>query len=370
MKDTWSRWLEQPSSVLARIFVSAVLVTVATVILVAYYLLERNLETRLEKFGLNTLISREMLSTVDAETLPNQHRPNRLTPLAEYGNLVRFRQFYIRAQTPWTRDLMTMSYLPESLPVLAPLLHPETPLVCFSDSWPENALIDVSLNKQSGVAVVRKPPNLFRPLVTQNLLLVPQGWNPEVERFGYVDTTLLQRTNMSQPIEKFVKAIQLLYTADNRNPPQVQSPLAMVQELETLKSRQLQWRSAMAAMLGIVLALVFGAIAVLEFRQNLYISALLRSFGTPAKALYLRQWVENALLANLSALSAILVLAAFHAQLFGLLGFPRDILNLGTNNPYFSTEILLILICVNLGAFLSSLSVAWGLRKPVGEILS
>jgi hypothetical protein len=29
-KDTWSRWLEQPSSVLSRIFVGSLLVTVAT----------------------------------------------------------------------------------------------------------------------------------------------------------------------------------------------------------------------------------------------------------------------------------------------------------------------------------------------------
>ena len=42
LKDTWSRWLEQPSSVLSRMFVGGLLVTVATVILVAFNLLERN----------------------------------------------------------------------------------------------------------------------------------------------------------------------------------------------------------------------------------------------------------------------------------------------------------------------------------------
>lgn len=144
----------------------------------------------------------------------------------------------------------------------------------------------------------------------------------------------------------------------------------MIKELESLQSRQAQWRSAMAGLLGLALALVFGAIAVLEFRQNAYVSALLRSFGAPGKALYLRQWIENGVLANLAAFSAILLLACFHRELFSTLGFPRDLLDFKHGNPYLSWEIALILLWVNVGAFLSSLSVAIGLRKPVGEILS
>lgn len=368
-KDTWSRWLEQPSSVLARLFVSAILVTVATVILVAYYLLERNLETRLENFGLNTIVSKEMLTGNDPEILANQYRPNRLAPLAREGTLMRFRQYWIRGETPWSKDVLAMGYLPETLPYLASLVHAQTPLILLSESWPENVLIDVSFNKQSGTAIIRRPPPQFRSLVQQHLLLLPQGWNAEAERMGYLENTLFLRNATNRPLPEFVRAIQLLYGADNRN-PQVHSPVGMIKELETLKNRQMQWRSAMAAMLGVVLALVFGAIAVLEFRQNMYVTALLRSFGTPSKALYLRQWLENALLANLAAVSAILVLAAFHSKLFSLLGFPRDIVNLGTNNPYFSTEVILIFFWVNIGAFLSSLAVGWGLRKPVGEILS
>src|SRR6185369_16511106 len=71
-KDTWSRWLEQPSSVLARLFVGGVLVTVATVILVAYHLLEQNLVSRLESFGLNTIIASESIATSDTEMPANE----------------------------------------------------------------------------------------------------------------------------------------------------------------------------------------------------------------------------------------------------------------------------------------------------------
>jgi hypothetical protein len=207
-------------------------------------------------------------------------------------------------------------------------------------------------------------------LFNQTALLVPQGWAPEAERIGYIENTVFRRHPDVPSVAHFVAAIQNYFAMERRNPPQIQSALGMVKELENLQSRQAQWRNAMAGMLGLAVALVFGAIAVLEFRQNAYVTALLRSFGTPGKALYLRQWIENGVLANLAAISAIVILAAFHRELFGLLGFPSDLLNLNKANPYLSWEIALILLWVNVGAFLSSLSVAIGLKQPVGEILS
>jgi hypothetical protein len=346
------------------------LVTVATVILVAFNLLERNLRTRLENFGVNTIISREMVVNSDPSAMPNQPRPDQFAPLAEFGDKLRLRQYYIRAKTPWQPEILTMSYGDDALPLLAPLLHPSTPLLCLSDSMPENALIEVTLDRQQYTAVVRKPSGLFRPLVSQSVLLVPQGWSPEAERIGYVETVVFRRREDTLPIPHFLSAIHNLFLMEEKNAPQIQSAVGMIRELESLQARQAQWRSAMAGMLGIALALVFGAIAVLEFRQNAYVSALLRSFGAPGKALYLRQWLENAILANLAAISAIVILACFHRELFAMLGFPADLLNLRNANPYWSSEMAMVLVWVNVGAFLSSLSVAVGLRKPVGEILS
>jgi hypothetical protein len=370
-KDTWSRWLEQPSSVLSRVFVGSLLVTVATVILVAFHLLEINLRTRLEAFGVNTIITREPVAGADHEALPNLARPDRLRPLDVSGDKIRLRQYYFRANTPWHREKLVMSYGEEALPLLAGLFHANSANICLSDSMPENSLIQFTLGRQSGIAVVRRPEGFLRPLVhQQHVILVPLGWSPDTERVGYIETVVFRRGENSAAVPHFVSAIRNLFGMERKNAPQIQSAIAMIEELASLQARQLQWRGAMAGMLGLAVALVFGAIAVLEFRQNSYVSALLRSFGAPGKALYIRQWLENAVLANLAAISAIVILACFHSQLFSLLGFPRDLLNLNKANPYFSWEIALILFWVNVGAFLSSLSVAIGLRKPVGEILS
>jgi hypothetical protein len=369
-KDTWSRWLEQPSSAFARLFVGALLVMVATVILVAFTLLERSVRSRLESFGLNTLVVRENVSGIDPELVHNTERPDRLAPLAEAGEKVRFRQLHVRAQTELQTEVPVMTYPPEALAKLAEWLDPVTPLIYFNETLPENVLLRVTLGRQSATASVRRMAPFMRPLGIENLLLVPQAWALDVERIGYNETTVFHREAAAMPMDRYVQAVNLLYTVDRRPAPQMQSALPLLKELERLQGRQQQWRALLAGVLGIAFALVYGSIAVLEFRQNLFIGALLRSLGTPGRYLYFRQWCESAILANLAAFAAIFIVATLHQQIYGALGFPRTVLSLEDANPYFSPEIALILVWVNVGAFLSSLPVAVGLRRPVGSILN
>src|ERR1700741_568322 len=91
-KDTWSRWLEQPSSLLARLFVGSVLALVATIILVSLHLLERSLRIRLDNFGLNTLVVRELITANDPELFCTADRPDRLASLTADGEKIRLRQ--------------------------------------------------------------------------------------------------------------------------------------------------------------------------------------------------------------------------------------------------------------------------------------
>src|SRR5690349_21426955 len=125
-KDTWSRWLEQPSSFLARLFVTGLLVGVAAVILVSFTLLERSIRSRLESFGLNTLVVRELVPSNDPELVFNGERADRLRPLASFGERLRLRQLFLRAQSEWQNDLLVMTYPPEALPLLTRWLSLET----------------------------------------------------------------------------------------------------------------------------------------------------------------------------------------------------------------------------------------------------
>ena len=86
--------------------------------------------------------------------------------------------------------------------------------------------------------------------------------------------------------------------------------------------------------------------------------------------LYFKHWLENVLLVNLGALAAVLVVAFLHSSNFGTLGLPGEVSSSTGANPYTSTAIGSIFLWINIGALLSSLPVAAGLRQPVGKLLN
>ena len=57
-------------------------------------------------------------------------------------------------------------------------------------------------------------------------------------------------------------ALQALSTIEHRAPPQIQSALPLVHELEALKERQVQWRNGLAAILGLALSHNYALIAL------------------------------------------------------------------------------------------------------------
>ena len=371
-KDTWKRWFEQPSSPLARLFVTGLLALVATVILVSFHLLERSIRERLERFGLNTIVVRETVTSDSRELTIFTDAADRLAPLSEHGQKLRVRQLFVRGATEWQDAVLVLTYGPESFDHLIEFLSPETPAILFSEDLPPDVLVRVNVSRHSTLAVTRRPDGWLRPLITEDMLLVPQGTWPDEERMGFIDTMIFQRNADAIPIARLVSAMNAFYAMDRdrRSPPQVQSALPMIRELEQLKERQVRWRNLLAAILGLAVSLVYGSIAVLEFRQNLFVSALLRSFGAPPRFLFWRHLVENSLLANLAAIAAVALMALLHTTIFGTLGFAKPVLDFSGGNPYTSAEVLSILIWVNVGAFLSSIPILIGLRTPVGATLN
>ena len=71
------------------------------------------------------------------------------------------------------------------------------------------------------------------------------------KRLGYIDTTVFQRNLDGVSVSNVVNAVNALYAAERRTPPQVQSALALVREWEKLKDKQVQWRNILAGVLGL-----------------------------------------------------------------------------------------------------------------------
>lgn len=370
-KDTWKRWCEQPGSPLARLFVTALLVAVATVILVAFQLLEHTLRQRLERFGLDTLLVRSNVSPDTPAFFRQGEGPDPLALLASDGRKLRLRQLLVRARTELEENNMVVfTYPPEALPVLAGMLSPDSAVVCLSDTLPKKALMRVQIGRHSLLAAVSRPEDWLRALSTDDILLAPQGWLTDDEQLGWIETTVFQRAPSAPPLDRIISAVNVLSALDQRTPPEIQSALPLMRDLDELEARQTEWRGLLAAILGGAVALVYGAIAVLEFRQNLFVGALLRSFGAPAALLYFKHWFENILLVNLGAIAAICAVALLHSAIFGPLGLPTGTLSSTGPSPYNAIVLASIFLWINLGALLSSMPVAAGLRRPVGELLN
>ena len=97
------------------------------------------------------------LMVTDPELLPSGQRPDRLDSLTMYGEKYRLRQLYGRATTEWPTDLQLMTYPPEAMTWLRDYASPLTPLICISESWPENTMIKVTALRQTGQAIVKRP---------------------------------------------------------------------------------------------------------------------------------------------------------------------------------------------------------------------
>jgi len=370
LKDTWFRWREYPGNLASRLFVGILLVAVSSVILASFSILEKSLTRRLDKFGINTIVIRDLPGNSQSNARKNGE--SGLAALQDHGRLLTLKHHLLSAsaQGETRHPLQALSYPPEALPLVAHWLTPEIDLICLSETLPENGLVQITLGDSELPAIVRRPDDFFRPLTTTNLLLIPSGLIPEIEASNFIRTTLFQRHDKTTGIPTYIRAIERYFDLNHERPPRIQSAVALANDLDVLRRRKELWQTILSAMLGASLALVYGAMAVLEYRQNRFDSALLRSFGAPPLFLIIQRWLENALAANIAALLALLLLALFSKEIFITLQFSRTAFSGSATQFLENAQTGLIFSFVNLGALLSTIPVALALRQPVGRILS
>lgn len=366
-KDIWSRWLETPGALLARLAVGCLLAGLMLLAQAALLLTEHSLEIRVARLGAQVIVVTEPV-TGDADRQPDLGRL--LQSVAGRADFVALRQVSIRAQDEFGRDLLVLLYGPDSVPALAPLLAaaPTAAVHIIHPQLPAGIPLRVSLDGRDYQSQTLTPPAWWPRLgSSQVVALVPESLGTSWLSTGWFEHVLLVERNGDLP--RLAAAVRTLLQLENRSRAQVQSPEALLGELAEL--RQLQQRAQAGAGLagGLVVALVFGSIAVLEYRQNRFVAALLRSLGAPGSLLVARYAVEALVIAAAAVLLATWTLRGVHAPLFSLAGFEPALLQLDRIDPYTPGLVWTQGRWLGLGALLSLLPVAFGLRQPVGKIL-
>lgn len=374
-KDIWSGWFERPGSLLSKALVTTILGGLATILLIAFSLLEKDLQNRLENFGFNTIVISETLSSHHPRFQQPTAPDPLLQPLYSEGRLQMFRALIPQTTGP-QMERISIWILPESEFINlygndSSAKSQQAPGILLSSRYPEGTHVPIQSHQQVVSArVVHQIPTL-RALPEGEKLLIADGTLPAGSENMLQEYHLfrLHQGNTAQ-VKSWINKLETLYQLEQRPQVYLQSSLVYQEQLENLQQRQVLWRAFLALLLGAVLSLILGSLAFLEYQQNQYVNALFRSFGAPSFMIFLRFLLESLLIINLFILAGLALTRALHPILFGALEFPDAVLYGDLSSVYLSREILFIFLWSNLGGVLSVLPVGWMLRKPIGSVLS
>ncbi len=151
----------------------------------------------------------------------------------------------------------------------------------------------------------------------------------------------------------------------------VQSSVAILNKLQEFLSNQQHARIIIGAVISAILSLTLGALSLLEFRQEQYLLALLRSFGVKRIYLYIHYLFETAALTFAGLWGASYITRHFTSTLLQFVELPPQItFQIQRISASISSEDLNTLIfAISTGVLISSIPVALGLRKQIGLFL-
>ncbi|MEO1857853.1 MAG: hypothetical protein ABGY95_10900 [Rubritalea sp.] len=177
---------------------------------------------------------------------------------------------------------------------------------------------------------------------------------------------LIANLNSVAEVEEFAAISSAYYSAEHIR-TRTFSSLGLLQDINTLNKLQTYIRLGIIATCGIISALIIGTIAWLEYRQESYLLALLRSFGAPRYLLLVHSFFENLILVGLGIISALVAWPA----IYNILIKSIETVNMRNADELQlpALDITIIVSSSILGLALAMIPVAFGLRKPAGLIL-
>jgi hypothetical protein len=341
------------------------MVFLSVIFLVAMRVQVERLRAEVSKFGLDNML---VVETVSSQDLQKQAPEGRFRQLNEWGELLTVKKLLVSAQSGKGDRYGVVSYDDYDMSGLVKYLRYGYSTFILSNKLPEGLLVDLDLASQHVRAVVLKPDEVAAQLLQGNTLFVPSSEVQEIEQKGYSKVYYLKRREDAPSIEQLTDAVYDQIKRDGYGKVDIRSAAAMKQKLSRLEKQQGSMRIGMAFALGGAVALIYGTLSVLEFRQSMYVSALMRSFGVSRFFLGVRTLLENLLIVNAVSLTLVYVLSTSYQGLFKVLR-----INLGKgvdpSSYFWGQETIWVLMAANLGVLISCVPVFWAMRKEVGNVL-
>jgi hypothetical protein len=359
-QNSLRRWWEQPLSLLSKLVVAGLLGILGAGVTLGIKELGRQLDAR--------LTDRNALTCLITETVAKNDAINRLQANSSEthfwdsigGATTTF------FQAPASVDLDNG----QKIPVIAAENLEQFGLVddfyVLSTSLPENGQSEFELEDFRSVAMAKPPSEEVSMILNgRDALLANLDRLALAYTHGFTQTTIL-RADSLQAVRKANATVTALANVESRQ-IYIQSNLTILEELQTIRAIQAQALIFVTIASSTILGLVFGSLAWMEFREERYLLALIRSFGVGRITLLIHAMLENCLLAVCGVVLGFVVLR-FSGSFLNL-----DAINLHwlrDTQSLFGEDGIWLLGGAMLGGLLSCIPIMLGLRKPLGLVLS
>jgi len=372
LKSVWSRWLNEPLSPLARLFVTFLLVLLGILVQGVLSSLEMKIRERVENSGVRNIM---LVHRVTPEKrLENDLFMISLKELTgQQSKLIEFKRLTVQAKFGSSRkSLPVFSYDPDEWRFFSfDVQSSDNQAYFFSHNIPYEEPVHLSINNlEHGHVSVRAMhthvPIALKKLVNlEQFLLIPKSLESNFSQSGFQSFKVIEVEDIDA-ITPLVHRLENLFRLDRKN-IQIIDQRSLLEELNNVYRIQAQWRLGVALMISVVLTLLIGSTALLEFRQNQYVIALLKSFGVSSYYVAFAFLLENICLVFLGILLATLVMVSVSAHALQMIAHS---FKMEAVHWVFSFADLNVLIVASfIGVTLALVPIFRSLKKPVGRVL-
>lgn len=369
-KNTCRRWLEYPVSPCSKILIPSLLGVLAVIVLTLFSEIERELRDQLARNSAFTVYVSEFVAGDHAATILRRGDDEEVMWTRRNGadTIKQVRQPLVSAVWNHTQSIPLLAFSNASTDFVDVGGFDSPPAVWLltNDVACHGQMEEISLSGKRTLAKGRAMPAwIGRELSMETAVAAPEEMMELFLRKGFINHTTASFKSI-QDVERFVNDVSSYYRAEKRQ-VKIVSALGILKNLERITGVQRIVRTLIVMGCGIILSLTLGSIAWLEYRQDVYLLALLKSFGTSTVVLLIHMFLENLLLVLVGILVICLAwpplyaLAAPHLQAIGLHAAVMPTIPPG--------DVAIIVLACLAGVILAMVPVAVGLRKPAGLIL-
>jgi hypothetical protein len=358
-RNSLRRWLEQPLGLLSKLLIAALIGGLGALVISGAAYLGDELDRQLSSRDALAIMVTESVSTSRANAMISPED----TEEAAWAEVAV--ESIVLYQSPVTGAVEAMREL-ELIGLRNPEIHgyPET-LVLISERRPPGETTTVNLDGFRVEALILPPTGKMAGFGMQNeFLIAPLNRIAPLLQRGFFRKIHLQVASLEE-MRRVHDIVDVMKTVENRR-INIISTRDLLERLALI--RKVQGYVLLTASLGsaLVLGLTCGALAWMEFREDRYLLALIRSFGIGRPTLLMHSVMENCMVAVfgvICGLAAILLaIASLDLDQFGLAW-------LQTVNLSGRREIIGLIFGAFCGGLLSCLPIGIGLHKPLGLVL-